>query len=356
MKNINLLDRTYLKTRMSKFVDALAGKTVLITGATGFFGKWLLESVIAFNSISNSNWLIESENAYPCSLDRPKPLQIVALSRNPGAFLERYPKFGQYDFIQYITGDVRTFEIGGRQADYVIHSAAEHGRTVEQENPDEMYSVVVHGTQHALDVARQCGASRFLLTSSGAVYGPQPPEMSHIPESYVGTPVTAYGQGKAIAEQMVNHYADRFGFQAHIARCFAFVGPYLNLDIHFAVGNFIRNALDGQPIVIQGDGTPTRSYLYAAELTIWLWTILLRGENHCIYNVGSDVAVTIKELAQRVASRFDVPPEIRILGTPDPSKPRAQYVPSVDKIKKELGLSQEYNLYAALDSTIEFNR
>lgn len=342
MKNIDLLDRTYLKTRMAQFVDALAGKTVLITGATGFFGKWLLESAIAFN--------------HALRLEGEKRLQIVALSRNPGAFLERYPKFGQYDFIQYISGDVRTFELENVSVDYVIHAATDASAKLEQENPDEMYSVVVHGTQRALDVARQCGASRFLLTSSGAVYGPQPPEMSHIPESYVGTPVTAYGQGKAIAEQMVNHYADRFGFQSHIARCFAFVGPYLNLDIHFAVGNFIRNALDGQPIVIKGDGTPTRSYLYAAELTIWLWTILLRGENHCVYNVGSDDAVTIKELAQRVASRFDNPPEIRILGTPDPSKPRAQYVPNVDKIKNELGLSQEFNLDDALDRTIEFNR
>ncbi len=356
MSKFEQLDRIYLQTRMLQFVDALAGKTVLITGATGFFGKWLLKSVIVFNSISQSKWLVERDSTYPRSLERPKPLRIIALSRNPGAFLERYPKFSQYDFIEYITGDVRTFEIGGRQADFVIHCAAEHGRTVEQENPNEMYSVVVHGTQHALDVARQCGASRFLLTSSGAVYGPQPPEMSHIPESYVGTPVTAYGQGKAIAEQMINHYADRFGFQSHIARCFAFVGPYLNLDIHFAVGNFIRNALDNQPIVIQGDGTPTRSYLYAAELAIWLWTILLRGENHCVYNVGSDEAVSIKELAQRVASRFDDPPEIRILGKPDPRKPRAQYVPCVDKIKNELGLSQEYSLDDALDSTIEFNR
>ena len=195
-------DQTFLKIRMSQFADALAGKTVLITGATGFFGKWLLESAIAFNQTLH--------------LEVEKRLQIVALSRNPGAFQERCPKFGQYDFIQYISGDVRTFELDNINVDYVIHAATDASAKLEQENPDEMYSVVVHGTQRALDVARQCGASRFLLTSSGAVYGPQPPEMSHIPESYVGTPVTAYGQGKAIAEQMVNHYADRFGFQAHI--------------------------------------------------------------------------------------------------------------------------------------------
>ncbi len=332
----------FLKIHMSQFADALAGKTVLITGATGFFGKWLLESAVAFNQMLH--------------LEGEKRLKVVALSRNPGDFLKRFPRFGQYDFIQFVAGDVRTFELENVSVDYVIHAATDASAKLEQENPDEMYSVVVHGTQRALDVARQCGARRFLLTSSGAVYGPQPPEIERIPESYVGTPVTAYGQGKAIAEQMVNHYADRFGFQSHIARCFAFVGPYLNLDIHFAIGNFIRNGLNGEPILIKGDGTPTRSYLYAAELVTWLWTILLRGENHCVYNVGSDVAVTIKELALCVTSRFDNPPEIQVLGTLDPSKPRAQYVPSVDKIRNELGLEQTITLEDALDRTIEFNR
>ena len=335
-------DKAFLEERMAQFADVLTGKTVLITGATGFFGKWLLESAIAFN--------------HALRLEGEKRLKVVALSRNPGAFLERFPRFGQYDFIQFVAGDVRTFELENVSVDYVIHAATDASAKLEQENPDEMYSVVVHGTQRTLDVARQRCARRFLLTSSGAVYGPQPPEIERIPESFVGTPVTAYGQGKAIAEQMVEHYADRFGFQSHIARCFAFVGPYLNLDIHFAIGNFIRNGLNGEPILIKGDGTPTRSYLYASELTIWLWTILLRGENHCVYNVGSDDAVTIKELAFRVASRFENPPEIQVLGTPDPSKPRAQYVPSNEKIKKELGLVQTISLESAIDRTIEFNR
>ena len=335
-------DNAFLKERMAQFADVLAGKTVLITGATGFFGKWLLESAIAFNQTLH--------------LEGEKRLKVVALSRNPGAFLERFSRFGQIDFIEFISGDVRTFELKNVSVDYVIHAATDASAKLERENPDEMYSVVVHGTQRALEVARQCGASRFLLTSSGSVYGPQPPELERIPESYIGTPVTAYGQGKAIAEQMTEHYADRFGFQSHIARCFAFVGPYLNLDIHFAIGNFIRNGLNKEQILIKGDGTPTRSYLYAAELTVWLWTILLRGENHCVYNVGSDVAVTIKELAQRVASRFENSPEIRILGTPDPTKPRAQYVPSVLKIRKELGLRQIIDLDEAINRTIEFNR
>ena len=90
-------DLAYLQTRMSQFADALAGKTVLITGATGFFGKWLLESAISFNQTLH--------------LEGDRRIKIVALSRNPGAFLERYPKFGKYDFIQYISGNLRILHL-----------------------------------------------------------------------------------------------------------------------------------------------------------------------------------------------------------------------------------------------------
>ena len=184
---------------------------------------------------------------------------------------------------------------------------------------------------------------RSLFTSSGAVYGKQPAELTHIPEEYAGAPLTtdtgsAYGQAKRMSEFMSVMYGQMYGFDATIARLFAFVGPLLPLDANYAVGNFIRDVLRGGPVRILGDGTPYRSYLYAADLAIWLWVILLRGKNAHTYNVGSPHDLTIADLAQTVIGVVAPGAGIEVAKRPIPGMPPLRYVPSTTRAQEDLDL------------------
>jgi nucleoside-diphosphate-sugar epimerase len=219
-----------------------------------------------------------------------------------------------------------------------------------------MLDTIVEGTRRTLEFARRCGAQKYLLTSSGAVYGKQPPDLMHIAEEYVGgpdplDPRSAYGEGKRIAEMLCALYTKQHGLETKIARCFAFVGPYLPLDIHFAIGNFIQDELRGGPIQVKGDGTPCRSYLYAADLAIWLWTILFRGEPCRPYNVGSEESMTIAEIAHMVAQAFTPSVVVQIAQEPRVGTTPERYAPSVQRAQSELGLKQMIGLSEAIHRT-----
>ena len=219
-----------------------------------------------------------------------------------------------------------------------------------------MLSTILAGTQRTLEFAATHGTARFLLTSSGAVYGRQPSTITHLPESYAGAPdpldpSSVYAEGKRAAELMCSLYQKTTGIECAIARCWAFCGPHLPLDAHFAIGNFIGNVLRREPISIQGDGTPRRSYLYGADLAIWLWTMLFRAPSLTPINVGSDEDVSILELAQKVAQTLDPDTGIQVAGSPVPGAAPSRYVPSVNRAKQLLGLKQTVSLEESIRRT-----
>lgn len=319
----------------------LSSKKFFVTGGTGFFGKWLAESFA---------WANEH-----LGLDA----QMLILSRSPESLIAKYPHFAGLTGINFCRGDIRNFEFPEENFDYIIHAATEASAQLNNDDPLLMMDTVVDGTRRVLQFAQQCSAKRLLLVSSGAVYGKQPPDMMQLREDFTGSPdlcrpTSAYAEAKRVAELLCSIYQSRHGLEVLIGRCFAFVGPYLNLDIHYAVGNFIRDGLAGKTINILGDGTPYRSYLYAADLAIWLWTILLEGQAGRAYNVGSDREISIADLAERVSGQFEQKPEVKIAKKPAPGVRLARYVPSIERAKKELGLKCRIDLDEAIKRTIQF--
>lgn len=341
MRRIPEEDLLHILKHTETIWDAFKNKSIFITGATGFFGKWLLESFIFINNKLSLN------------------ASICALSRNPEAFLEEYPFYKDEPAIRFIKGDIKNFVFPEGVFQFVIHAATDTDAKINAENPLLMLDTITEGTKRVLNFAKNQPIEAFLLTSSGAIYGKQPENITHIDEfdSFkieLNNPNSAYAEGKRIAELYCSIYYKQFSIPVKIARCFAFVGPYLPLDKHFAIGNFILNGLNNEDIIIKGDGTPYRSYLYASDLTVWLWIILLNGKSNIPYNVGSDEDYSIEQLAGLVNKVNKSNKKVLTLKSKELGKPVERYVPSVQLAQIELGLHPIINLEEAILKTLNF--
>jgi nucleoside-diphosphate-sugar epimerase len=337
-RRVSLVDLDHIMAHTAGLWDELSGQRLFITGGTGFFGMWLLES---FTYAVDTLGLGAS---------------AVVLTRDAAAFRRKAPHLASHPALTFHAGDVRTVEFPRATFSHIIHAATETNTKLDNPDPLCMCDASVLGTRRVLEFAVSNGTRKFLLTSSGAVYGQQPPEMVHVTEDYMGAPSpvdthSAYGHGKRMAEFLSAAFAEMYGLEAKIARGFAFVGPHLPLNSGFAIGNFIRDALRGGPVCVKGDGTSYRSFLYAADLAIWLWTILFRGQAARPYNVGSDVSLTIAELARTVVT--ELAPRARVENglLPVPGKPPQRYVPAIDRARSELGLGVWVSLEDAIQRT-----
>jgi UDP-glucuronate decarboxylase len=319
-------------------------KRLLITGGTGFFGRALLRNLLAEAECSPSG----TPSNY---------MKIYVISRDPERFFNRYRSLASAPWLFGLRADVlqrQTLDtlLGGEKVDSVIHAATDSTDAAAL-SPTQRLNQIVEGTRNVLDLAIRLKARRFLLTSSGGVYGPQPSDMSQIPETYCGLPdpllsTSTYGVGKRMAEHLCFLYQQQHGIETVIARCFAFVGQDLPLDAHFAIGNFIRDALHRPTIEVAGDGSPIRTYMDQRDLSRWLVSLLEHGQPGEAYNVGSDVEITIRDLARLVRDNLAPHKSVNIRGAVIAQSHRSRYVPSIRKALEALDLRLIYSLEDAI--------
>lgn len=326
------------------FWERFAGARIFATGCTGFIGSWLLETIKRANQILGSK------------------IEVVVLSRNPDHALKLAPHVFSTSGFSLIYGSVTDFKTEQGAFDLCIHAAADVADPAKAADQLAVFDAAVGGTRRVLDFAVQSGVSKVLLTSSGAVYGPLPAALPKVPEDYAGAPdvlnhMTAYAQGKRAAEWLASAYARDQGLEVGIARIFALLGPNIPLNGPFAAGNFIRDALNGTHVDIRGDGRPLRSYLYAADACVWLLHILMQaGSTASAYNVGSEAAISIADLARLIVSKAAPDTPIHIHTAPDHSVPAPHYVPDTDKARTCLGLNEYTSLDMALEKTLLWYR
>lgn len=323
---------------------AVAGRRLFVTGGTGFFGSWLLELLTyAADTLS-----------FDC--------EVVVLTRDPAAFGRGLAShLARHRCVHLLAGDVRTFTFPAGTFDHVVHFGSAATKKFHDEFPEEFFDLVVTGTRRVLDFAVQARAGRFLLASTGAVYGPlNLPPGCGVPETHAGAPDplnprSANGEAKRAAEFFALCAGRRCPAMAvSIARGFAFLGPYLPKDAGFAAYDFMQDAMAGRPIVVHGDGSPVRSYLYAGDLAVWLWTLLLRAPAGSAWNVGADRAVSIRELAHAIADSAPIPVAVDIKGLARPGATASSYLPDTTKARIELGLTATIPFHDAIRRTLQW--
>ena len=317
-------------------LEIFRGKTVFITGGTGFFGVWMLSALATIRK------RLEGD------------MRIVALSRDPQKFLARHPQSDLALGVAFITGDVKSFLLGDVRPDHLIHMATTNAEeTFAGEDQLKKLETLYQGTKNVLE---QCGPAlkKVLFTSSGVAYGNN--NGGVFSESDSTAPDTrdtgsALGIGKLTAEYLVAYYAKKFGYTYSVARCFAFSGQYLPLDIHYAFGNFIMDVLEGREVRVHGDGLERRSYLYVGDAVAWLLRLLAEPAND-MYNVGSEVTISIADLALKVAGRSKRNAGVVVLSENQDTGNfrRMSYIPSTRKITQAYPSLREWT---SLDHAID---
>lgn len=321
-------------------IDALGDASFLITGGTGFLGSWLVDVLLALNRQHQLN------------------MTLTLLTRNIESLEARRPDWRLAPEVVLLEGDVRSFTCPDMRFSHVVHAATDTSAEAGH-SPLTLAESIVEGSRHVLDLASRAGARCYLYFSSGAVVGRNSADGQPIREDArsapaIDDPRAAYDNAKRYAEHLHLLWAREHGFECVIARGFAFVGPRMPLDGHFAIGNFIRDAIQGKAPYLNSTGTAIRSYLYAADAAVWLISMLTLGKAGQIYNVGSDQAISVKNLSKRVADIFCLP---------DPKVPQAMhtissnsYVPDISRASEQLGLAVWTPLDEAIMKTAQWAR
>jgi dTDP-glucose 4,6-dehydratase len=315
---------------------ALRGRSIFLTGGTGFVGKWLLES------------LVHAERELALGL------HLTVLTRDPGAFERASGHLARAPIVTLQQGDVADFVFPAQSFDHVIHAALPVAAPTAAAGSSSLRDMAAAGALRACQLAAATGAGRLLHVSSGAVYGPRTAVDALDEEASWTTSEGLNDYTRAKRESETRVLGDEWPFDVVIARCFAFAGPYLLAASGSAAADFIERAARGHDIVIRGTGDAVRSYQYAGDMARWLLTCMVKGRAGRAYNIGSETAVSIAELARRTAHLAATGIDVHVMGEAAPGLAGKHYVPDIRRAAMELGLRNAVDLDESLRRTLRW--
>lgn len=268
-------------------LESLRGSHVLITGATGFVGCWLLSTLAYLNDT--------------CGFG----IRITAMARNPEAAMRKAPFLASRDDIAWVGMDIRQLASLPEDLAWLIHTAGVPDSRHHATNPIETTSVIGEGTLRVLHLAEQAGGLRKILHFSTGLID------ATVEASRAVSPTKAYVEAKRYSEALCYAFRTQAKLPIVITRPFTFLGPFQNLDSPWAANNFLRAAIQGQPLKIRGDGEAVRSYLYGSDMALIALHQLVHGDSGEIYDLGGADAMTVLNLAHLVAEQAQHRLEIR---------------------------------------------
>lgn len=325
-------------------LEALRGTQVCVTGGTGFMGSWLAEAVACLND------------------DHAFGIRLMLLSRRAHRFRDKAPHLADRKDLSLTDRDVRALTSLPEDTAWIVHAAATPDNRQHASDPMGVMRTIQAGTWAVLEASTRLGGLRKVLNiSSGLVYGPQPLEHERVAEGDFfavdcANPRAAYARAKAYAETLAAVHCSQMKTPVTTVRPFTFMGPYQLLDRPWANTNFLRDALQGGAVRIQGDGETVRSFLYAADMAAWLLAALVKGGEGAVYNLGSPHGHTLTDLAGRIADRFTPRPEVVTDTAPHAAVHRSRLVPDVSLVGRELGLMVTFDLDTAVERTLAWHR
>jgi UDP-glucuronate decarboxylase len=336
---ISAHDLESIISRSAPEIEQLLLQPVLVTGGSGFVGRWLIETLVA------------------ASLKMAINAEIVSLNRVTTAWQGELVRRG---LLQVVNADIsKSFHLD-QGFGYVFHCATPASAALNESNPAEMQRIIEQGAENIIQLFSET-STRVVNVSSGAVYGIQPADLQCFKEEWMYSsrrvlPNSAYHHAKVGAEERFNRALNHSSIEVVHARLFAFLAPLLPLDQHFAAGNFIRDAVNNSPIIISGDHRTVRTYMYGTDLVVWLIATAVLGRSGDAYNIGSPYETTIGELASQIARIAGSTAGVSFIGTPDLTLPAHRYVPCTTRTQRELGVTLDVRLEEAVERTLRWCR
>ena len=327
--------------------EKLADTRLMISGATGLLGSFLVDLIMTLNQKKGLN----------CT--------VYALGRSEQKAAARFSKWQGDDHLAFIRYDVKEplRGAGFGSIDYVFHLASNTHPLLYSTDPIGTVMTNIIGLQNLLEFSHEHEARRVAFASSNEIYGENRGDVELFTEKYCGyidsnTLRACYTESKRCGEALCQAYISQKKMDIVIPRFTRSYGPTMQMTDSKAISQFIKKGVAGEDIVLKSAGTQKFSYTYMADAVYGLMTILFNGKCGEAYNIADEASdITLRDLAKLIADYvgkevvFEIPDSTEAAGYSKATKAL------LDGSKiKEIGWNPVYTVHDAIPRTIEILR